>query len=109
LLLRSMSLSSFCLVIHVVPAVLLSSPTRRSSDLQAARAAQVIVGVDVARTERATFVAPHGTNAPGIDVLDDREGLAAVGLAPIKSEEHTSELQSRENLVCRLLLEKKNH
>src|SRR5690606_41422833 len=26
----------------------------------------------------------------------------------IKSEEHTSELQSRENLVCRLLLEKKN-
>src|SRR5690606_41593162 len=28
-------------------------------------------------------------------------------LAPIRSEEHTSELQSRENLVCRLLLEKK--
>src|SRR5690606_41480032 len=31
------------------------------------------------------------------------------GRAPIppRSEEHTSELQSRENLVCRLLLEKK--
>src|SRR5690606_42089535 len=28
--------------------------------------------------------------------------------AVIRSEEHTSELQSRENLVCRLLLEKKN-
>src|SRR5207302_5813318 len=28
-------------------------------------------------------------------------------LAPCRSEEHTSELQSRENLVCRLLLEKK--
>src|SRR5690606_39981026 len=27
---------------------------------------------------------------------------------PRRSEEHTSELQSRENLVCRLLLEKKN-
>src|SRR5690606_41468122 len=27
--------------------------------------------------------------------------------ARIRSEEHTSELQSRENLVCRLLLEKK--
>ena len=27
---------------------------------------------------------------------------------PLRSEEHTSELQSRENLVCRLLLEKKN-
>src|SRR5436309_12484702 len=26
---------------------------------------------------------------------------------PLRSEEHTSELQSRENLVCRLLLEKK--
>src|SRR5215475_198104 len=28
-------------------------------------------------------------------------------VAPARSEEHTSELQSRENLVCRLLLEKK--
>src|SRR5690606_41564799 len=28
--------------------------------------------------------------------------------ADTRSEEHTSELQSRENLVCRLLLEKKN-
>src|SRR5690606_41308886 len=28
--------------------------------------------------------------------------------SPGRSEEHTSELQSRENLVCRLLLEKKN-
>src|SRR5690606_41827114 len=27
--------------------------------------------------------------------------------SPTRSEEHTSELQSRENLVCRLLLEKK--
>src|SRR5215475_15057802 len=26
---------------------------------------------------------------------------------PARSEEHTSELQSRENIVCRLLLEKK--
>src|SRR5690606_23596218 len=37
--------------------------------------------------------------------------LAAVGRRPLvpgrRSEEHTSELQSRENLVCRLLLEKK--
>src|SRR5436309_10204111 len=28
---------------------------------------------------------------------------------PLRSEEHTSELQSRENLVCRLLLEKKKN
>src|SRR5690606_39293885 len=30
------------------------------------------------------------------------------GKKHLRSEEHTSELQSRENLVCRLLLEKKN-
>src|SRR6266511_5910510 len=45
-----------------------------------------------------------------------RSGPAGVGAdarrpvhAPLwpRSEEHTSELQSRENLVCRLLLEKK--
>src|SRR3712207_8117057 len=30
------------------------------------------------------------------------------GTFPIRSEEHTSELQSRQYLVCRLLLEKKN-
>src|SRR5260370_16878666 len=29
--------------------------------------------------------------------------------APVRSEEHTSELQSHLNLVCRLLLEKKKH
>src|SRR3712207_8084509 len=28
---------------------------------------------------------------------------------PLRSEEHTSELQSRQYLVCRLLLEKTNH
>src|SRR5690606_39447636 len=32
---------------------------------------------------------------------------AAAALVVGRSEEHTSELQSRENLVCRLLLEKK--
>src|SRR5690606_42096156 len=33
-------------------------------------------------------------------------GVGQIG-GRIRSEEHTSELQSRENLVCRLLLEKK--
>src|SRR5436309_12289457 len=32
---------------------------------------------------------------------------ARASLGRLRSEEHTSELQSRENLVCRLLLEKK--
>src|SRR2546430_10864460 len=34
--------------------------------------------------------------------------LGVVGLLEARSEEHTSELQSQSNLVCRLLLEKKN-
>src|SRR3712207_9536693 len=33
---------------------------------------------------------------------------AAGGYTTLRSEEHTSELQSRQYLVCRLLLEKKN-
>src|SRR5436309_13194191 len=36
-----------------------------------------------------------------------RTGLPGGTTAVRRSEEHTSELQSRENLVCRLLLEKK--
>src|SRR2546427_10617483 len=34
-------------------------------------------------------------------------GSAPPGCRPCRSEEHTSELQSQSNLVCRLLLEKK--
>src|SRR3712207_7999919 len=36
-----------------------------------------------------------------------REVRGSSGEPPIRSEEHTSELQSRQYLVCRLLLEKK--
>src|SRR3712207_7800541 len=38
----------------------------------------------------------------------DRDGSAQPA-APTRSEEHTSELQSRQYLVCRLLLEKKKN
>src|SRR5690606_39405307 len=38
---------------------------------------------------------------------DERLLLLHPGFSPDRSEEHTSELQSREKLVCRLLLEKK--
>src|SRR2546430_11048907 len=51
------------------------------------------------------YVSLPGRRAP----LDLRgEALAAAaGLRGRRSEEHTSELQSQSNLVCRLLLEKK--
>src|SRR5688572_31583035 len=39
-------------------------------------------------------------------LADLRECLVSKGVKP-RSEEHTSELQSQSNLVCRLLLEKK--
>src|SRR3712207_6962590 len=43
----------------------------------------------------------------------DRRGprllMTAGSALTARSEEHTSELQSRQYLVCRLLLEKKNH
>src|SRR5437016_12099690 len=41
---------------------------------------------------------PHGTNPAGVATAATRD---------LRSEEHTSELQSLTNLVCRLLLEKK--
>src|SRR5688572_31435242 len=42
-------------------------------------------------------------------VVSDRQGTDAAAAVPppARSEEHTSELQSQSNLVCRLLLEKK--
>src|SRR5690606_39375760 len=45
----------------------------------------------------------------GMTAEDIEEGINAQQEARVlrRSEEHTSELQSRENLVCRLLLEKK--
>src|SRR5688572_32114420 len=37
------------------------------------------------------------------------QDLYETRVRPMRSEEHTSELQSQSNLVCRLLLEKKKH
>src|SRR3712207_7065291 len=45
--------------------------------------------------------------APGERGEQKREQQHPVGHRPARSEEHTSELQSRQYLVCRLLLEKK--
>src|SRR5690606_39524247 len=42
-------------------------------------------------------------------VVARRLGITYPQVALFRSEEHTSELQSRENLVCRLLLEKKKN
>src|SRR5690606_41501737 len=70
---------------------------------------QVLGGFDGGRADE------HRLSAlPAIvDILDDRLELVLlvdvdeVRMVLARSEEHTSELQSREKLVCRLLLEKK--
>src|SRR5690606_39864526 len=50
-----------------------------------------------------------GIIASALAETDDswRGRVVALVVTLLRSEEHTSELQSRENLVCRLLLEKK--
>src|SRR5256884_2204766 len=47
----------------------------------------------------------QGVNATAVHLI---EKLKCGGVTPLRSEEHTSELQSRLHLVCRLLLEKKH-
>src|SRR5205809_2540245 len=78
---------SACFVFHCADdAILNSFPTRRSSDLRRWRGR-------VRRNDP-----PRGVR---------RRPPGAGWARPCRSEEHTSELQSRLHLVCRLLLEKK--
>src|SRR5699024_11636389 len=62
---------------------------------------RVLEGIS-AHVRRGTITGLVGANGSGKSTLVK----AAVGL---RSEEHTSELQSRFDLVCRLLLEKKKN
>src|SRR5262245_64076409 len=53
---------------------------------------------------------PRYSSAPVLEVamrIDDRHDTVSPAPILIRSEEHTSELQSLRHLVCRLLLEKK--
>src|SRR5207302_10324245 len=67
-----------------------SFPTRRSSDLNACR-----------KQQEDGFLSSANSRWK-------KAGASSEVRRGSRSEEHTSELQSRENLVCRLLLEKKN-
>src|SRR3712207_7053184 len=49
------------------------------------------------------------SDRPVVRVVEKEAVLSATRAVPPRSEEHTSELQSRQYLVCRLLLEKKKH
>src|SRR5690606_39377764 len=77
-----------------------SFPTRRSSDLLGAVLLGFILQVLV-------LYIPFMREAFKLQWLGAGDWLMILALGILRSEEHTSELQSRENLVCRLLLEKK--
>src|SRR5688572_32741577 len=60
--------------------------------------------------EAATLTSAQAKEQGVIEVVaPDIAGLLAQADGRTRSEEHTSELQSQSNLVCRLLLEKKNN
>src|SRR5205085_12368973 len=85
-----------------------SFPTRRSSDLGVGSPDERLA---VGKPARGTVYpnAYHQGTQVVIEVRDGRRSdKRSHGQASQRSEEHTSELQSQSNLVCRLLLEKKN-
>src|SRR5699024_12411542 len=77
-----------------------SFPTRRSSDLQ----------VDLKEDGTPDYPEIEKRIHPGLKmVYIQRSRGYSLRPSLFRSEEHTSELQSRFDLVCRLLLEKKNN
>src|SRR3712207_7248157 len=61
------------------------------------------------RCLRAFSVPVYRYDPSGAPSASPGDAGGAAGSAASRSEEHTSELQSRQYLVCRLLLEKKNN
>src|SRR5690606_42013924 len=85
-----------------------SFPTRRSSDLGASATQKPCCRMwAFSPTVYGRFPLPCGQPriVTGRELIGPPCGCRWL---QVRSEEHTSELQSRENLVCRLLLEKKN-
>src|SRR5690606_41462044 len=105
--------SSFCR--SGPPRPLPSFPTRRSSDLtppleEFLQQISLYSEQDSLRAEQELVTLMTLHNAKGLEYDTVFIVGCEDGAFPHmrRSEEHTSELQSRENLVCRLLLEKKN-
>src|SRR5205085_3895396 len=97
---------TFFLHEHAPHRALPSFPTRRSSDLVVQR----IIKRSDRHVRHAHIVdALRVVPADVIGEVGDGAGPQCLvpGVARLRSEEHTSELQSQSNLVCRLLLEKK--
>src|SRR5690606_27876088 len=92
---------TFTLSLHdALPILVLAQLDDGRLDLGDGRQAQV----GFLQAHAAGFQQQHGAGGNAVAVVLGGQLQAACDL---RSEEHTSELQSRENLVCRLLLEKK--
>src|SRR5690606_40968810 len=91
-----------------VPPARHSFPTRRSSDLVSPEDAGQRV-LDAAQELRRVGLRGRVRRGGRLDAVTSEVPLRSrhVEIDRERSEEHTSELQSRENLVCRLLLETK--
>src|SRR5690606_41890258 len=95
------------------PRQLPSSPTRRSSDLEIydiqAPPPQVVLSILLQQvpTAHTRMVGCKKGDARLPDGHIRHFDMLGIKSQVGRSEEHTSELQSREKLVCRLLLEKK--
>src|SRR5690625_6891206 len=72
-----------------------------------AQALDVCAGTGDWSISLAEEIGPEG-KVIGLDFSDNMLMVANQKIKQHRSEEHTSELQSRGHLVCRLLLEKKN-
>src|SRR5206468_9070843 len=91
------------------PPVLRSFPTRRSSDLQRSRVRAGRRHIDRAERHRRRQFRRRdtGRRRQAEEQWHLRRIQRGEQRERDRSEEHTSELQSRSDLVCRLLLEKK--
>src|SRR3712207_7000887 len=58
------------------------------------------------RRAPATMAQASASHSAATTAFEGRPVIGSFAFAPRRSEEHTSELQSRQYLVCRLLLEK---
>src|SRR5438477_6755977 len=81
-----------------------SFPTRRSSDLDRSSRPHRSASTDRKTTETIVNLRRQRMTMRRIAAF---AGVSLSTVARVRSEEHTSELQSHVNLVCRLLLEKK--
>src|SRR5207249_7057386 len=85
-----------------------SFPTRRSSDLTGRQRKWPFAG-SCRRYTKASSVPPRDASWRFSGQVSAWPSGVGTLEAFVRSEEHTSELQSRFDLVCRLLLEKKNN